>query len=46
MHTGSNTIVKLRPCSDISSSSWHSVGSRQVQVEDCVVLLGQATSQT
>ncbi len=46
MHTGSNTIVKLRPGSDISSSSWHGVGSRQVQVEDCIMLLGQATSQT
>jgi len=46
MHTGSNTIMELRPCGDISSSSRHGIGSRQVQVEDCVVLLGQATSQT
>ena len=44
-HTSSNSIVKFWPGCNISSSSRNSVGSRQVQVEDCVVLLGQATSQ-
>lgn len=44
-HPRRHPIVELGPGSHIGSSTRHSIGGRQVQIEDCIVLLGQATGQ-